>query len=95
MIEGTRTVPPVVYVPTAGPADELDLRETPDGRSVLLVYTALDRLVEGCGPQQPWVLLPVAELGAEGGRTAPDLILFDVAVPDHARRPGPTGSVPA
>lgn len=89
MIEGTRIVPPVVYVPTTGHADELDLRQAPDGRSVLLVYTALDRLVDGCGSQQPWVLLPVADLGAEGGRTAPDLILFDVDVPGHARRPGP------
>ncbi|WP_424922760.1 SAV_915 family protein [Aeromicrobium chenweiae] len=28
-----------------------------DGRTALLAYTALDRLVDCCGDRQPWVLI--------------------------------------
>ncbi|WP_460525543.1 SAV_915 family protein [Flindersiella endophytica] len=34
----------------------------PDGRTALLVYSALDRLVTNCGEHQPWVVLPATAL---------------------------------
>jgi len=54
-----KTFPPVGYVPCeqSGSGDEdlrIDLRRTGDGRSALLVYSALDRLVSCCGEYQPW-----------------------------------------
>ena len=56
MVAGTErlTFPPVVYVPCEqAPANEeqefvVDLRQTADGRMALLVYSALDRLVNCC-----------------------------------------------
>lgn len=80
----------MVYLPCAAPAVagadvDVPLRRAKDGRSVLIVYTALDRLVAGCGPEQPWALVPTASLGTVGDGGPPELILFDVEIPEHAR----------
>jgi len=51
--------PTVLYIPTAAPmrGDDVTfaLRRLADGRHAMLVFTSLDRLVEGCGDAQPWV----------------------------------------
>src|SRR5690349_4243287 len=52
-----REFPPMVYVPcspTEVSAGEVSIDVWPakDGRKILLVYSALDRLVDGCGPEQ-------------------------------------------
>jgi hypothetical protein len=85
--------PPVVYVPcsSVGTGDDslsVDLRPTRDGRSALLVYSALDRLVNCCGDQQPWVVMPTASLERIREETLFELILLDVGIPDEFRRQG-------
>ncbi|MET9227225.1 SAV_915 family protein [Lentzea sp. NPDC003310] len=84
-------VPPVVYVPCdfpASPDGELavDLRPTRDGQVALIVYTALDRLVSCCGPHQPWVVMPTADLDKVGEVAPYDLILLDIEIPGELRR---------
>jgi CheY-like chemotaxis protein len=82
-------VPPVVYVPCETVDDDrlvVDLRPTRDGERCLLVYTALDRLIDGCGEHQPWAALPVEALEQVREETHFDMILFDVVVPEDKRR---------
>jgi hypothetical protein len=83
--------PPVVYVPceSTSPVDgeiSLDLRRMADGRTALLTYSALDRLVACCGPHQPWILLPAARLDEVDRRVHFDVILLDVAIPEDLWR---------
>ncbi|MGH3901174.1 MAG: SAV_915 family protein [Pseudonocardiaceae bacterium] len=85
------TFPPVVYVPCSplNPEDEelsVDLRRTRDGKLALLVYSALDRLVTCCGEQQPWVVLPTANLEKIRENTDFELILLDIEIPHELRR---------
>ncbi len=85
------TFPPVVYVPCSPltPKDEelsVDLRQTREGKLALLVYSALDRLVTCCGEQQPWVVLPTANLEKIREKTHFELILLDIDIPDEFRR---------
>lgn len=85
--------PPVVYVPCEHPPGDggelsVDLRRTREGRTALLVYSALDRLVTCCGEEQAWVVLPTAEL-EQVRRHAPfDMILLDLEIPQEYRRQG-------
>jgi hypothetical protein len=64
----------------------IDLRPTRDGRLALLVYSALDRLVDCCGEEQPWVVMPTANLEKVRVETGFELILLDVVIPDEFRR---------
>ncbi|MGH3927517.1 MAG: SAV_915 family protein [Pseudonocardiaceae bacterium] len=85
------TFPPVVYVPcsplTSGDEElSVDLRQTRTGKLALLVYSALDRLVTCCGEQQPWVVLPTANLEKIREQTSFELILLDIDIPDQFRR---------
>lgn len=86
--------PPVVYVPCErppGPGDAeltVDLRRTRDGQTALLVYSALDRLVQCCGPHQAWVVMPTAKLEQVRENTAFEMILLDLEIPDEHRRQG-------
>ncbi|MGH4020365.1 MAG: SAV_915 family protein [Pseudonocardiaceae bacterium] len=88
-----KTFPPVVYVPCeqSGSSDEdlrIDLRRTGDGRSALLVYSALDRLVNCCGEYQPWVVMPTVKLGVVAEHVRFDVILLDLEIPERLRRGG-------
>lgn len=62
---------PMAFVP-AEPASVrsgdavLELRRTVDGDLVVLAFGTVEALVEGCGPDQPWICLP-----ADG---VPDLV---------------------
>jgi hypothetical protein len=84
-----RAVPPLLYVPVADPdvGDEmtLEFHHLDDGRVALLAYTALDRLVNGCGPNQPWVILPTAKLDEIDRYQPYDVILLDVPIPEDQR----------
>lgn len=85
-----RDFPPVVYVPclkdVADPAElEVLYRETRDGRTALLVYSALDRLRACNGEHQPWFLIPTTGLAALHANRPFDLVLLDVLVPEHER----------
>jgi hypothetical protein len=87
-----KVFPPVVYVPCA-PAqhpDELtlDLRATRDGRLALLVYSAMDRLIAHCGPNQPWTVLFAQDLEQARVATGFELILLDLDIPEPLRRTG-------
>lgn len=57
------------------------MRELSDRRKGLVAYTSLDRLADQCGVNQPWVLVPTAELGRIKEEQPFDLVLFDVSVP--------------
>ncbi len=84
-------VPPMLYLPCDGfrSDDEelsVDFRRMGDGRLSLLAYTALDRLVNCCGQDQPWVVVPASAL-AELDRHQPyEVILLDVEIPTELRR---------
>jgi hypothetical protein len=71
----------------------VDLRPTRDGRLALLVYSALDRLVDCCGDEQPWVVMPTANLEKVRVETDFELILLDVVIPDEFRRRSAQGMV--
>jgi hypothetical protein len=64
---------------------EVEYRPTRDGRTALLVYSALDRLHRGMRPDQPWFVLPTAELQRLYDVEPFDLVLLDVLVPEAAR----------
>ncbi|GAA3621576.1 hypothetical protein GCM10022223_43090 [Kineosporia mesophila] len=84
--------PPVVYVPCERPQTDgeltLDLRETKDGRLALLVYSAMDRLVALCGPEQPWTVMLAVDLEKARLATSFELILLDISIPQELRRTG-------
>ncbi len=90
MTDQHASLPPVVYVPCSadirGGDLTVDLRPTRDGRIALLVYSALDRLVHCCGPNQPWVVMPTTDLDTIAKRTRFDLILLDLEIPEEHRR---------
>jgi hypothetical protein len=90
-IGGFRELPPYVYVPCSpipeGATDlTVDLRRTQAGRLALLVYSALDRLIDNCGEHQAWTALPTSELERIRQATGFELILLDVCIPEHLRK---------
>ncbi|WP_255658017.1 SAV_915 family protein [Actinoplanes sp. L3-i22] len=64
----------------------MDLRRTRAGQLALLVYSALDRLVDCCGAAQPWTVVPATQLERIRETTGVELILMDVSIPEHLRR---------
>jgi len=63
----------------------LALRKTKDGRTALLAYTALDRLVECCGVTQPWVLVATETLDQVNQVQAFDVLYLDLHIPAERR----------
>lgn len=85
--------PPVVYLPCESHVEDphdavVQMRETRDGRMALLVYSALDRLHSCCGEQQPWLVMPTAELGKLQEARHFDLVVLDVVIPEEHRNAG-------
>jgi hypothetical protein len=83
--------PPVLYLPivdvVADPADaKLEYRRTKDGRTALLAYSALDRLQAGMGAEQPWLVMPTAQLQPVWEVDRFDTVLLDIAVPVEFQR---------
>lgn len=83
--------PPVVYLPCAESvsnpeAARVDMRQTRDGRTALLAYSALDRLHTCCGPDQAWILVPTANLARLQVARPFQLLLLDVVIPPERRR---------
>ena len=80
-------MPPVVYVPCT-PGDDginhLAYRNLDDGRVALLVYTALDRLIDLAGDVH-WALLDWDALQQAQNLQHYDLILQDVWIPEDRR----------
>ncbi len=82
--------PPILYIPcvrtVSDPADlEVVYRTTRDGRTALLVYSALDRLHRCAGASQPWFVLPTSELQKLYDVSPFDLVLLDLLVPENER----------
>lgn len=80
-------MPPVVYVPCT-PGDDgishLAYRNLDDGRVALLVYTALDRLIDLAGDVH-WALLDWDALQQAQDLQHYDIILQDVRIPEDRR----------
>lgn len=86
-----RDFPPVVYLPCAESvtdpsAARVDMRQTRDGRTALLAYSALDRLHACCGTGQAWILMPTASLQQLQAAQPFQLLLLDVVIPPERRR---------
>lgn len=86
-------IPPMLYVPVHEYADNVhdltvDFRRLPDGRLALFAYTALDRLIAGCGTAQSWILLPTVKLDEIGEHTPYDVIVLDMKVESEPVRNG-------
>jgi hypothetical protein len=86
-----REFPPVVYLPCAeavvDPNDaRIDMRETRDGRTALLAYSALDRLHECCGDDQAWIVVPTATLAQLQSLHPFQLLMLDIEIPVEQRR---------
>ncbi len=82
-------VPPALYLPVvsgAGDQQAAVVRTLVDGRRGLLAYTALDRLADKCGHEQPWVLMMTSELGRLKQQQPFDVVAFDVDVPASQRQ---------
>lgn len=88
----TTMVPPILYVPLHRSTTEgdprVEIRELKDGRMALLAYTALDRLVQLCGPHQPWILVRTAELDQIKANQPFDVVIFDLEIPEQYRTDG-------
>lgn len=82
--------PPFLYIPcmehvdTGGQAAAV-YRTTKDGRTALLVYSALDRLHDCQGDDQPWFGLPLASLQLLHDVRPFDIVYTDVFVPEERR----------
>ncbi len=83
-------LPPALYLPT-GPASaetegaSIELRRTPDGRTALVAFTALDRLIDCCGEHQPWVLVNTEHLPKVHAANPYDVIVLDSPLPQELR----------
>ena len=81
-------MPPVVYVPClvdpGTGAERVHLRTTKDGRTALLAYSALDRLVAGAG-EVPWALMTVPDLQRVHDESPYDVLYLDVRIPEQQR----------
>lgn len=80
----------MVYIPCAEHVDEVEdarpvMKETKDGRIALFVYSALDRLYDGCGRDHPWLVLPTEALDPLQRSQRFDLVLLDVLIPPEHR----------
>ncbi len=86
-------LPPALYLPTGPAAPEsadtasanIELRRTPDGRTALVAFTALDRLIDCCGEHQPWILVNTEHLPKIHAATPYDLIVLDSPLPEPLR----------
>ena len=89
-----RDYPPFLYVPCVshvsdGSHAEAVYRQTKDGRSALLVYSSLDRLMACQGEDQPWFGLPLQSLQMLHDVRPFDVVYTDVYVPEERRAPDP------
>lgn len=81
--------PPVLYLPVRTDADgnvtDIAMIRLGDGRVALLAYTALDRFIACCGPEQPWLLFFTHALGEIHAEKPFDVKMLDVMVPEDFR----------
>lgn len=85
-----KNFPPVVYLPVLAEVQRIEdaeimLRRTRDGRIACLAYSALDRLHDCCGDDQPWMWTPTVALDALQEVRPFDLLLLDLYIPEEIR----------
>lgn len=69
----------------------VELRRLEDGRLVVLAYTSLESLVEGCGERQPWLSVRsdyLQQIVADSGATE---VLWNAVLPDDQRQDAQAG----
>lgn len=84
-------IPPVLYLPVRVSVDGRQLAEVraiENGRSALLAYTALDRLIAQCGREQPWSLVNTDMLGEIKADQPFDVVAFDPLIGARLKRDG-------
>lgn len=69
-------------------ADEalLELRTTDEGHTVLVVFSSLEAMAEGCGANQAWCSVRVDELDYLRAEAGADMTLWDVVLPEEQRK---------
>lgn len=70
----------------------LEMRQTDDGQLAVMVYSSLDTLVAGAGPNQPWIAVPRERVGELVRRGGADGVLLDTVIPPglrHGNAEGP------
>ncbi|WP_215548293.1 SAV_915 family protein [Amycolatopsis sp. CA-230715] len=82
--------PTVFFLPSVpGRGDDgrpaLALKPLDDGRLALPLYTALDRLVAGCGDRQPWVAVLESKVEQVFRDSGADVAIVDAELSDDAR----------
>ncbi|QIM19411.1 hypothetical protein G7066_14005 [Leucobacter coleopterorum] len=70
---------PVRELPEGGLIAEV--HQTTDERGALLVFTALDRLLDACGKNQPWKLIETVALDSIQETQPFDIVAFDPELP--------------
>jgi hypothetical protein len=81
-------VGPALFLPLRPDGRSVEVRRLKDGRRALLAYTAIDRLAEHCGANQPWVLVETSELEQVKQRQPFDVLVPDMHVPEMYRSEG-------
>ena len=84
-------VPPMLYLPVQNDSEfekAVALRRLGDGRTGLIAFSALDRLVTACGDNQEWVLVHLSGLEEINEHTPFDTVMLDPPVPATAVRNG-------
>jgi len=89
---GQQGLPELVVAPArpgtgAGGTDIVfEMREQPDGRLVLPVFSSVRRLVEQLGRHQPWACVPLRDVLAKTQRSAAVLVVLDPVIEPGAWR---------
>lgn len=85
----------VVYIasqPLANPDATLEMRETDDGQLAVMVYSSLETLVAGAGPQQPWIAVSRERVDELVRLSGADGVLLDTVIPPGLRHGDTEGS---
>jgi hypothetical protein len=89
MPDSPAIIPPMLYLPVMNHPEGGQyavVRDLADGRTALLVYTALDRLADKCGMKQPWILMSTSDLGLIAETQPYDTVVVDVDIPQSLRQ---------
>lgn len=76
---------PAQRVPAGAEEAVLEVRRLVDDRIALFVYSTLEALVDGCGPDQPWVAVDASRIDAVQRVASADLMVWDVPLPVELR----------
>ncbi|TKG73194.1 MULTISPECIES: SAV_915 family protein [Prauserella] len=84
----------LVYLPSErvrqGDAEAtVELRRLEDGRLVVLAYTSVEALVEGCGERQPWLSVRSEYLEQIVSGSGATEVLWNAVLPDEQRQEAP------